>query len=124
MLRKALLRSAEDFEISTYNNPLEALSRLRSSGADVVLLDVMMGHMNGFDALKEIKMLSPGTKVIMMSAYSFDPGETMSGCKGLADDFLWKPFESLKSVEHAVVSVSACEESSGKRFTQRGFPER
>lgn len=103
MLRKALSRN-KDLDISTYNNPIEALRELKSTKADVVLLDILMPQMDGVYALHEIKKSSPGIKVIMMTAYpTLD--RVLTCHKNGADGYLLKPFESLGAVERKIIKV-------------------
>ena len=70
----------------------EGLARLASAGADVVVLDVMMPEMNGFDACKAIRAEHPTTPILMLTAR----GEVADRVVGLelgADDYMPKPFE-------------------------------
>lgn len=50
---------------------LEAVEMAKSLSPDVVIIDVSMPNMNGLDAIKEIVADSPRTKVIVLSAYSY-----------------------------------------------------
>ena len=71
-LARALLKSYVDkldFIVSkgAYENPLEALSILKSEVIDVVFLDIQMPQLKGTDFAK---MISPTTRVIFTTAYS------------------------------------------------------
>jgi DNA-binding response OmpR family regulator len=59
------------FEVETYNDPTEALSNFKSSSYDIVLLDIKMPKMSGFELCDRIKKLDGGVKVCFISA--FDP---------------------------------------------------
>jgi two-component system, NtrC family, response regulator HydG len=48
----------------------QAVERVRNNSYDCILMDIRMPKMSGVDAFKEIKKLSPGTPVILMTAYS------------------------------------------------------
>jgi len=48
----------------------QAVERVRKGTYDCILMDIRMPKMSGVDAFKEIKKLSPGTPVILMTAYS------------------------------------------------------
>jgi len=81
--------AAEGFAVDTANDGETALAKARSGDFDLVVLDVMMPRMNGFDVLRELraKSLIP---VLMLTAR----GEDVDSIVGLelgADDYLAKP---------------------------------
>ena len=79
-----------NFEVVVNNNPLEGIKALREANHNLVLLDVMMPEMDGFEALKSIRTFST-VPVIMLTA----KGEDYDRILGLelgADDYLPKPF--------------------------------
>ena len=49
------------------DNGLHLLEQLQTKKPDVILLDLQMGVMDGVEALKQVKTLHPGVKVIIMS---------------------------------------------------------
>lgn len=69
VLSRFLTRNA-NFSVSTYSNPITALSSIGNAKVDLVLLDIMMPQMNGLEVLEKIKVNNPEQKVIMMTAYS------------------------------------------------------
>ena len=60
------------FEVDTYNDPLVALSNYRPNSYDLLLLDIRMPAMNGFELYDEIKKLDNRVKICFISAYSVD----------------------------------------------------
>lgn len=58
---------------------------------DLIILDVMLPHKNGFDILKELKKENINSKVIMLTAKS-TISDKMTGFNSGADDYLTKPF--------------------------------
>lgn len=101
MLEKALSKNAE-LKVSAFNNPLDALRVLCANPADVVLLDIMMPQKDGIEVLNELKEKCPGTRVIMMTAYS-TLDRVLASHKIGADNYLLKPFESLRAVEEKIL---------------------
>jgi DNA-binding response OmpR family regulator len=101
MLQKALSKNS-DFDISVFNNPLDALRQLVRINPEIVLLDIMMPQMDGIAVLNKIKKESTGAKVIMMTAYS-TLDRVLSSHKQGADDYILKPFESLTVVEQKIM---------------------
>ncbi len=78
------------FAVNVQNSPLSAVADIRERNFDVVLLDVMMPEMDGFETLKRIRAFSV-VPVIMLTA----KGEDYDRILGLelgADDYLAKPF--------------------------------
>jgi two-component system OmpR family response regulator len=86
----------DGFEVVEAADGLEALSILDSTKLDLVVLDVMMPSMDGWELCKEIRERSQ-LPVLMLTA----KGETSQKVKGLhlgADDYVVKPFEPLELV--------------------------
>jgi two-component system KDP operon response regulator KdpE len=78
------------YEVITAANGAEALEQVQAQEPDLVVLDVMMPGMDGFETLKELRTFSP-VPVIILSA----KGANADKVKGLhlgADDYLAKPF--------------------------------
>ncbi len=78
------------FVVDVQNSPLSAIARIREKSVDMVLLDVMMPELDGFETLKKIRAFSI-VPVIMLTA----KGEDYDRILGLelgADDYLAKPF--------------------------------
>ena len=59
----------EGHKIFTAQNGKEAVEMVSSLYPDLIFMDVRMPVMGGLDALKKIKMISPRTEVVMMTAY-------------------------------------------------------
>jgi DNA-binding response OmpR family regulator len=81
---------ASGYEVLTASNGVEALEQLQAQEPDLVVLDVMMPRMDGFETLKELRSFS-SVPVIILSA----KGTNSDKVKGLdlgADDYLAKPF--------------------------------
>ncbi len=87
----------EGFGISVGRNGIECLEFLEHTTPDLIILDVMMPKMNGWDALKEIRKIHPNLPVIMLSA----KGDSIDRVLGLelgADDYISKPFDDRELV--------------------------
>jgi two-component system KDP operon response regulator KdpE len=86
----------DGFEVVEAFNGTEALERLRDSLPDLILLDVMMPDIDGFEVLRTIREVSQ-VPVIMLTA----KGEEDDKVKGLelgADDYVTKPFSPRELV--------------------------
>ena len=81
------------YEVTVANDGLEALKILMNKTFDLILLDVMMPNMDGWDTLKAIRnnKKTQYIPVIMITAVSEDQ-KVVSGLKIGADDYIVKPF--------------------------------
>jgi DNA-binding response OmpR family regulator len=92
-LRQGLidLLEGEGYEVFPAGDGRQALDRFRQEGPDLVLLDVMMPEMSGYDVCREIRKHDSQTPIIMLTA----KGEEIDKVVGLelgADDYVTKPF--------------------------------
>ena len=69
----------------------DALELFRTKGADVVLIDIMLPGMNGFEVCRAIRRTTD-VPIIMVTARS-DTHDVVAGLEAGADDYLTKPFE-------------------------------
>src|SRR6201986_210811 len=86
--------TAEYFEVITAFNGRECLSKMEEGTPDIVLLDVMMPGMDGFEVCRRIKS-NPKTAhvpVVMVTALD-QPSDSVAGLEAGADDFLTKPVD-------------------------------
>jgi two-component system KDP operon response regulator KdpE len=106
------------YEVITASNGLEALEQVQAQEPDLVVLDIMMPKMDGFETLKELRTFS-SVPVIILSA----KGSQEDKIKGLglgADDYLAKPF----SPDELVARIEAVRRrlaSGEKRKTHEQF---
>ncbi|MDY6863140.1 MAG: response regulator [Thermodesulfobacteriota bacterium] len=87
-----------DLEVLTALNGDEALTKVKESDFDVVVLDVLMPGKDGIETLKEIKKLSPLSQVIMLTGNA-TVETAIEGMKQGAYDYLIKPTETEDLVE-------------------------
>ncbi len=84
--------SAEYFDVATAYNGAEALALAERAECDIILLDVMMPDMDGFEVCRRLKS-NPVTHhipVVMVTALD-QPSDRVRGLEAGADDFLTKP---------------------------------
>jgi two-component system cell cycle response regulator len=88
--------SAEYFEVLTAFSGQEALDILARERVDVVLLDVMMPGMDGFEVCRRIKSNAKLTHVPVIMVTALDqPADRVQGLESGADDFLTKPVDDI-----------------------------
>jgi two-component system OmpR family response regulator len=94
-LVKVFLRD-EGFDVSEASDGVEALAKLETIKADLVILDVMMPHMDGWELLRELRAYYDVPSLMLTAK-----GETAQKIQGFqlgTDDYLVKPFEPLELV--------------------------
>ncbi|MFK5979107.1 MAG: PleD family two-component system response regulator [Rhizobiaceae bacterium] len=87
---------AEYFQVTTASSGLEAIEICERDQCDIVLLDVMMPEMDGFEVCRRLKQ-HPKTMhlpVVMVTALD-QPDDRVRGLEAGADDFLTKPVNDL-----------------------------
>ncbi len=80
----------EGYRVTEAGDGLEALERVRQDLPDLVLLDVMMPHMDGFETLERLREISK-VPVIMLTVRG-DEEDRIRGLELGADDYVTKPF--------------------------------
>ncbi|MDQ0421623.1 two-component system cell cycle response regulator [Peteryoungia aggregata LMG 23059] len=90
---------AEYFDVLTASNGRDALDICDRTQVDVILLDIMMPDMDGFEVCERLKS-NPRTAdipVVMVTALD-QPSDRVRGLKAGADDFLTKPVNDLQLI--------------------------
>lgn len=107
----------EGYEVDTASDGKVGLQKLLENSYDLVLLDVMLPHMSGFDVCKKAREKGITTPVIMLTA----KGEEIDKVVGLelgADDYITKPF-GLRELLARVKAVLRRAEGSMGSLTQK-----
>ena len=89
--------TAEYFDVRTASSGRDALTIMEEGQTDIVLLDVMMPEMDGFEVCQRIKA-DPRTAhipVVMITALD-QPSDRVKGLSAGADDFLTKPVDDVQ----------------------------
>jgi two-component system cell cycle response regulator len=86
--------AAEYFEVLTASNGEQALARVSAELPDIILLDVMMPGMDGFEVCRRIKSNTKTTHIPIIMVTALDqPTDRVAGLDAGADDFLTKPVD-------------------------------
>lgn len=88
----AILRQ-EKYDVDAYYDGLGGLEAARSNIYDLIILDVMLPGMNGFEIARNIRKEGIQTPVLMLTAKA-DTDDKVEGLDSGADDYLTKPFET------------------------------
>ena len=85
--------------VSSFNDPLSALEEFskKPSNYEVVISDIRMPNMNGYEFVKQVKKINPKVKIILMSAFEIEDKEFHRILPSVKiDGFLQKPFPMSK----------------------------
>lgn len=88
----SIVLSSEGYRVVTAADGVEALREIGREGLDLVVLDVMLPRLSGFEVLKKIRQKS-NVPVVMLTA----KGQSVDKVVGLelgADDYITKPFDT------------------------------
>ncbi len=88
--------SGYGFKVQTAETPSSGFKKMRRDQPDIIILDVMLPEMNGFEVCKQIR-LDSSIPIIMLTALG-EPTERIVGLELGADDYLPKPFEPRELV--------------------------
>jgi DNA-binding response OmpR family regulator len=94
----SLLLRSQGFEVSATTNSTEGLGTIRENSPDVVVLDLMMPDMDGWQICKAVREFSQ-VPIIILSALN-DPSMIASVLDAGADDYLTKPTPSRVLIAH------------------------
>ena len=81
----------EGYEVTAVDNGEDALYEIESGVYDLVVLDVMMPGMNGYNVAKQARKSGIKTPILMLTAKS-ELDDKVEGLDSGADDYLTKPF--------------------------------
>ncbi|MBP8763282.1 MAG: response regulator transcription factor [Acetoanaerobium sp.] len=85
------------------NDGIEGLALFRDSNPDLVISDVMMPTIDGFEVLREIRLISD-IPVIMLTAKQ-EEVDRLKGFENGADDYVTKPFSPKELVRRVMVML-------------------
>lgn len=94
----SLLLKSQGFEVLATNNSSDGLSMIRETQPDLVILDLMMPEMDGWEVCRSVRQFSQ-IPIIILSALN-DPSMIASVLDAGADDYLTKPTPSRVLVAH------------------------
>lgn len=94
----SLLLAPASSEVITSNSGLEGIELLKKHAPDVVILDLMMPELNGWNVCQKIREIS-STPILILSAMD-SPGAVAQALDFGADDYLVKPVSSGTLIAH------------------------
>ncbi len=86
------------FEVTIAEDGNEAVQKVRSRSFDLILMDIQMPNMNGYEATKTLRNAGVKTPIIALTASAMSGDEGKCICAG-CDDYLSKPIDRRKLLE-------------------------
>jgi len=81
------------YEVFSYENGIDAIENFREDGPDLVILDIMLPDIDGYDVATQIRKLSPDVVILMLTALGRKK-DKLTGFDSGADDYMTKPFDN------------------------------
>jgi CheY-like chemotaxis protein len=102
---------AEGYQVDTASDGDMALAKVQTSLPDLILLDVMMPRMNGYEVTQHIRQSDdlPFIPIILLTAHG--EASIARGLKAGANDFIYKPIDFDELLERVAAFLSAKQES-------------
>ena len=103
-LLSMIIKEKTSYEVTTTNNPLEALEMAKKGGFDLLVADLKMPGLNGIELLESVKRFDEDIPTIIITAYGTVEAAVETMQKG-AFDFMTKPFRKeqiLFTIERAL----------------------
>lgn len=101
----------DGFQVAEAFNGKQAIQKIRDFTPDVILLDVMMPDIDGFEVLETIRDFS-NVPVIMLTAKG-EEDDRVRGLEGGADDYITKPFSPRELVSRIKAVLRRTEGATG-----------
>jgi len=86
-----IIREKSAYEVTTTNNPVEAIELAKKGGFDLVISDLKMPGLDGIEVIEAVKRLDEDTPVVIITAYGTVESASEAMLKG-GFDFITKPF--------------------------------
>ena len=99
-LKMVLGECENDFEIICENTGYEALNRIMRGGIDLLITDIAMPDMDGYELYSRTKEYDENLPIIMMTGFGYDPDHVVvKSRKDGLKDVIFKPFDIQKLSE-------------------------
>jgi len=112
----------EDMQVETVGDGEQALEKLEEFMPDIVLADIFMPKMNGYEVCERIKTNERFRHIpVMLLVGSFEPFDEAEARRVGADDYLTKPFQSIRELINKVSALLGGK-SDAQEATTRELP--
>ena len=81
----------DGYQVSSAKDGLKGFSMAKNEGYDLIILDIMLPEMNGFEVCRQLRQTGIITPILMLTAKG-QLADKVEGLNSGADDYLTKPF--------------------------------
>lgn len=115
LMREALTKA--DFEVVTASNGIDALQELYARQPDLVILDVMMPRMDGWETAERVRQVSR-VPIIMLTAKD-EESDKLRGFEQGVDDYVTKPFSFAEMIARVNAVLSRARQAPSDHKPKR-----
>lgn len=115
LLREAL--SKADYDVITASNGIDALQELYAKQPDLILLDVMMPRMDGWETAQRVRQMSQ-VPIVMLTAKD-EESDKLKGFAAGVDDYVTKPFSFAEIVARVQAVLHRARQAPPDHKTKR-----
>ena len=93
------------FKVDTFNDPLVALQNFTTDSYDLLILDMLMPNMNGFELYQKMRMIDDKAKICLLTASGINHEEfkkraaSIAGISDIENCFIIKPIENEEFIK-------------------------
>ena len=96
-LESELTELDKSFHVIKANTGYVALTNIQTKHIDMLVTDIAMPDMDGYELYKRTKEIRPNLPIIMMTGFGYDPNHTVVNAKKIGlKDVVFKPFDISK----------------------------
>ncbi|HBN07541.1 MAG TPA: DNA-binding response regulator [Cyanobacteria bacterium UBA8530] len=117
------LLASRDFQVEVEERGDRALARALVGNFDLLLLDVMLPGLSGFEVLKKLRSAKCSTPVILLTARGSEADKVL-GFELAVDDYVTKPFSPLELLGRISAVLRRSRPAEGEPFAAESEPER
>jgi two-component system alkaline phosphatase synthesis response regulator PhoP len=112
------LRS-EGYVVDSATDGIEGFHKATQLAFDLIILDIMLPHRNGFDLCRDIRLAGLATPILLLTARG-QTAEKVVGLKLGADDYVTKPFDTMELMARIEALLRRAPTRPGQGYRQFG----
>lgn len=104
------------YTVFTASNGIDGLQQLENNHIDLIIVDIMMPYMDGYEFTKEIRLFNPNVPILMVSAKQLSEDRKKGFIVGI-DDYMSKPLDLEELLLHVKALLRRYEIESEHKLT-------